>query len=614
MVSSDPFYIGSYPNNTGSGPNSGWYFSGSLDEARLQTMAASSNWIWACYMNQASNSSFMTPALMVSNEGGATNVTANSADLKGYLHVDDGVTTYVKAYYGQTDGGSVATNWQSVFDLEDEIAGTLVANVGSLEVNKTYYYRYYASNSVRNAWASPSVSFFTGEATIQATDNSASEMGLDTGAFTVYRPAAATNMTWIVNYVLGGTAVNGLDYTALSGNVVIPAGQTNATITVTPFEDVLLESDETVTATLTDGCYVIGSQSNAVVTIHDTMISSWPYRLKITFPGYINPETEVLTNFPALVVFGTNITNFTYSTFALPADGGDLRFGNSNETILLNYEIERWNTGGNSYVWVQVPELVDTNTCVWAYWGNRNVTTAPAYTTNGSTWSQGYAGVWHMDNAAAESTSNRCVGTKSGSVTNAVGLIADGQEFNGSSSYSLGNPFALRITGNQTIEMWLKPVIFTGTRRNPYSKAYGGEGTLTMNTDGTVTYYYGQVGADAGPWQETTISTALQTNEWGHLTIVRDFGKTVLQWYKNGTQANQAVTTYPSATASSQNAVIGTGYAGSYIGVLDEIRVSNMARSSNWVWASYINQTSNNIFNSYGDVTKFLKGTVIIIR
>ncbi|MDD5522885.1 MAG: DUF2341 domain-containing protein [Kiritimatiellae bacterium] len=589
------------------------YLAGWLDEARVSSVARSSNWIWACYMNQASNSSFMTSSLLVSNDGGATNITANTADLRGRLYFDDGVTTYAWVCYGKTDGGYIVTNWQFVEYLDAQPPGLLTAYIGSLDADTTYYYRYFASNSVRSAWASPSVSFFTGQANIQATDASASEMGPDAGMFTVYRPEAATNTSWIVNYMLGGTAVNGVDYTALSGSVIIPAGQTNATITVTPVEDLLIESDETVTATLMSGCYVIGPQSNAVVTIHDTLFNSWPYRFKITFPGYINPEAEILTNFPALVMFGTNITNFAYSTFTLPANGDDLRFGNSNETMMLNYEIERWNTGGNSYVWVQVPELVDTNTCIWAYWGNRNVTTAPAYTTNGSTWSQGYAGVWHLNNAAVDSTSNRCVGTKSGSVTNATGLIADGQEFNGSGSYSLGNPSALCITSNQTIEMWLKPNDF-GTRRNPYNKAYGGEGTITIEMSGAANYYYGQVGADGGPWQELSISSVLQAGAWDHLAIVRDFGSTNLQWYKNGLQINRATTTYTYAKASSQNAVIGDGYVDPYIGLLDEIRVSNMARSSNWMWACYMNQASNDVFNYYGDVSKLLKGTVIIVR
>ncbi len=36
------------------------YFDGIIDEVRISNVARSSNWVWACHMNQASNSSFLT--------------------------------------------------------------------------------------------------------------------------------------------------------------------------------------------------------------------------------------------------------------------------------------------------------------------------------------------------------------------------------------------------------------------------------------------------------------------------------------------------------------------------------------------------------------------------
>lgn len=54
-----------------------------------------------------------------------------------------------------------------------------------------------------------------------------------------------------VNYSGFGTAANGMDYTTLTGSVVIAAGAQTATIDVTPVNDALLESAETVVVTLT---------------------------------------------------------------------------------------------------------------------------------------------------------------------------------------------------------------------------------------------------------------------------------------------------------------------------------------------------------------------------
>ena len=80
------------------------------------------------------------------------------------------------------------------------------------------------------------------------------------------------------------------------------------------------------------------------------------YSLPVTFSGYT--KTETLTNFPALVKFTNSISGFAYSQFA-STNGYDLRFTNSAGTTELNYEIESWNTNGESCVWVQVPLLTN---------------------------------------------------------------------------------------------------------------------------------------------------------------------------------------------------------------------------------------------------------------
>ncbi|MDJ1168757.1 S8 family serine peptidase [Roseofilum sp. BLCC_M154] len=88
--------------------------------------------------------------------------------------------------------------------------------------------------------------------------------------FTVTRTGGniATNLS--VNYTLGGTAVNGTDYQSLSGSVTIPAGQTQAVITVTPIDDLLFDGATTVDVTLAaSGAYVLGTPNTGQATIYD---------------------------------------------------------------------------------------------------------------------------------------------------------------------------------------------------------------------------------------------------------------------------------------------------------------------------------------------------------
>jgi hypothetical protein len=107
------------------------------------------------------------------------------------------------------------------------------------------------------------------EVSITATDGSASESG-DTGAFTVSRTGPTTNAL-TVDYAIGGSASNGTDYQAIAASLIIPAGASNATITITPIPDALSEGDEDVTLTIAGSVnYQIGSSGAAAVTILDT--------------------------------------------------------------------------------------------------------------------------------------------------------------------------------------------------------------------------------------------------------------------------------------------------------------------------------------------------------
>lgn len=156
---------------------------------------------------------------------------------------------------------------------------------------------------------------------------------------------------------------------------------------------------------------------------------------------------------------------------------------------------------------------------------------------------------------------------------------------------ALGNPNELRITGDQTIEMWIKPDNF-GSRRNPWNKAYGGEGTMTIETDGGINYFYGTSGADANPYQTFFSNKVLTAGEWTHIALVRrlDSEPRKLFWYFNGKLVNEANAAYFPAVAGALNAVIGSGYAGRFRGLIDEVRVWNVARSAAEIAANLDNE------------------------
>src|SRR6185369_10296161 len=66
------------------------------------------------------------------------------------------------------------------------------------------------------------------------------------------------------------TAASGSDYTSIGTNVSFAAGSSTAAKAVSVLDDTVVESNETVVVTLAAGTgYVIGSPSNATVTIQD---------------------------------------------------------------------------------------------------------------------------------------------------------------------------------------------------------------------------------------------------------------------------------------------------------------------------------------------------------
>lgn len=109
---------------------------------------------------------------------------------------------------------------------------------------------------------------------VEATRPSAYEpggglIGYD-GEFTLRR-SGPTNRVFTVQWIFGGTATLGTDYSANTNSVTFQAGQTEVRRVVSPLEDNAVEEDETVTVQLISLSHytVDPERSHATVAIHD---------------------------------------------------------------------------------------------------------------------------------------------------------------------------------------------------------------------------------------------------------------------------------------------------------------------------------------------------------
>jgi hypothetical protein len=106
--------------------------------------------------------------------------------------------------------------------------------------------------------------------TIQATVPVVSESGGLPGVFTVTR-TGSTSSNLTVFYTVGGTAVPGTDYTALSGSATLGIGNTSQTINVPPITNNTVTFDKTVSAALIlTNTYFVGSPGQATLLIQDS--------------------------------------------------------------------------------------------------------------------------------------------------------------------------------------------------------------------------------------------------------------------------------------------------------------------------------------------------------
>jgi autotransporter-associated beta strand protein len=344
------------------------------------------------------------------------------------------------------------------------------------------------------------------------------------------------------------------------------------------------------------------SNSTAVVWATNTVAFVVPnpnYQTTVSFPGYT--RSEVLTNIPLLVTLSTNIPDFSYARFSSPT-GGDLRFKTADGLTDLNFEIESWNTNGESRVWVQVPELTAA-TSILARWGDPLATHPPASSTDGSTWNNGYVGVYHLQSTTVADSSPTPQNASANSATPTAGIVNGGLNYNGTSqSTAVPHHGDFNLPSNFEVQGWF--------RMDPADKA--DYRTLTskqidlnnrnwwivVRTNGTLWW-------KSSPGLEVTTGTDLANGQWHHFSAVHD--GSVARLYVDGVQA--ATDSTPGA-ANTQNSTVyfglETGSTRYFKGPLDEIRISNVKRSSNWVWAVYQNIASNSTFVGYAAITNLL--------
>ncbi|MHC5115306.1 MAG: DUF2341 domain-containing protein, partial [Planctomycetota bacterium] len=320
----------------------------------------------------------------------------------------------------------------------------------------------------------------------------------------------------------------------------------------------------------------------------------WNERSKLTFDN--SAAGDNLGNFPVLVKLDA-----TRIDYAKVQDAGqDLRFIDSDDSTVLDHEIEEWNESGTSSVWVEVPSVDGgSNTdFIYMYYDNPS---APDGQDVQDTWNSGYEAVLHLNDDFLDSTSNNNDGTNIGSA-DAAGQIADGQDFDGANDrIDTVDINAIDNSSYLTMTAWAKPSALADWRA-VMAKSVNWDSRLGMHLSGS-----GLGGNDdviivfpdnPGGTHAHTNANIISATVWHHWAMVFDGtqagNSNRLKFYLDGVEQTLTYNgTIPATTPSNtQPLQIASGEGSLYWpGVIDEARVASVARSADWIRAQYLSMT-----------------------
>jgi len=301
----------------------------------------------------------------------------------------------------------------------------------------------------------------------------------------------------------------------------------------------------------------------------------------LTTPEGANlPATASEENFPVLVRLNKDWFDFNQAK----ANGDDLRFASADGAPLA-YQIDEWDAAkGSASIWVRIPVIKgNARQEVKLYWGK----TDAAGESNGKAVfneSNGYLSVWHMDDPVKDAVGT--VESKDTGTTAAAGIIGKCRHFDVGKGINCGETITTYPTGSSphSSEVWIK-----AEQANASILGWGndhpqGKVIMQLFSPPHIKIECWFSGADVRG------GSVLPLSQWVH--VVHTFQNGNSRIYVNG--ALDGVSTSgnaPLAIKSPGRMYIGGWYNNfKYVGDIDEVRISKVTRSADWVKMEYENQ------------------------
>jgi len=337
------------------------------------------------------------------------------------------------------------------------------------------------------------------------------------------------------------------------------------------------------------------------------------HRKLLTLDHTVICGTNDLTDFP----FFLNITDNDLRTEAnggrlSSINGFDISFTANDGTTLLHHELHSYDPiTGELMAWIQIPlyrSAVDTD--IYIYYDNESTTADPS---SELTWDNNFEAVLHLqesgtgaDDEYLDGTANNAHGTGGGipgagvparTPTRVAGIMGFAQEFDDAGDQDLIRVRAIDddTWEGVTVEAWVYP--HDGDDDRIFGKTWG---TGTDNQTWLLRKHFtGQAGTrmrtDTDNEDGFDVGAALAINQWHHLATTWDSNTNEIRVFINGVEEGVNVLNGNSLfiAANTDLPTIGntTTLNRGFDGLIQECRVSNIARNADWVCTEYTNQS-----------------------
>jgi hypothetical protein len=307
--------------------------------------------------------------------------------------------------------------------------------------------------------------------------------------------------------------------------------------------------------------------------------------LNTTPDGANLPASAALDGFPVLVPLHKDFFHFAEAK----PNGEDLRFSTSAGAPLV-FQIEQWDAAhGTASVWVRVPAIQGNERQeIKMHWGKADA----ASESNGKAVfneTNGYLSVWHMGDVVADEVGS--VESKDVGTTPTAGRIGRARHVAGKQGIFGGEKIANYPAGASphSSELWFRAEKSNGRLLGWGNEQAQGKVVMMFQSPPHVRmdcYFSGANVASEG---------RIPMGEWTHVIHTHQPGDSRI--YVNGVLSGVSDKPNPPLAIKTPARLFIGGWYHQYdfVGDIDEVRISKVARSADWVKLQYENQKPHQI-------------------